>query len=122
MTIVRGGLEGAANKRLVLTAMIFAVAMMFIDQTIVSIAVPELQKNLSLWTPGCSGSSTATCWRSRPCSPSAAGLPISRAPPDGDRRDPDLRHGVGALRRNPRPGRRRGLIIVFRVVQGPARR
>jgi EmrB/QacA subfamily drug resistance transporter len=36
------------NKRLALAAMICAVAMTFIDQTIVSIAVPELQKDLHL--------------------------------------------------------------------------
>jgi EmrB/QacA subfamily drug resistance transporter len=42
----------AQNKRLVLVAMIFAVAMTFIDQTIVSIAVPELQKDLSLSSIG----------------------------------------------------------------------
>jgi EmrB/QacA subfamily drug resistance transporter len=42
----------AANKRLVLAAMIFAVAMTFIDQTIVAIAVPELQKDLSLSSTG----------------------------------------------------------------------
>jgi EmrB/QacA subfamily drug resistance transporter len=40
------------NKRLTLVAMIFAVAMTFIDQTIVSIAVPELQKDLSLSSTG----------------------------------------------------------------------
>jgi EmrB/QacA subfamily drug resistance transporter len=40
------------NKRLVLAAMIFAVAMTFIDQTIVSIAIPELQKDLSLSSTG----------------------------------------------------------------------
>ena len=40
------------NKRLVLAAMIFAVAMTFIDQTIVVIAVPELQKDLSLSSTG----------------------------------------------------------------------
>jgi EmrB/QacA subfamily drug resistance transporter len=40
------------NKRLVLVAMIFAVAMTFIDQTIVAIAVPELQKDLSLSSTG----------------------------------------------------------------------
>jgi MFS family permease len=40
------------SKRLVLVAMIFAVAMTFIDQTIVSIAVPELQKDLSLSSTG----------------------------------------------------------------------
>ncbi|MDQ5834509.1 MAG: MFS transporter [Actinomycetota bacterium] len=41
-----------SNKRLVLVAMIFAVAMTFIDQTIVAIAVPELQKDLSLSSTG----------------------------------------------------------------------
>jgi EmrB/QacA subfamily drug resistance transporter len=43
---------GAPNKNLVLAAMIFAVAMMFIDQTIVSIAIPEIQKDLSLSSAG----------------------------------------------------------------------
>jgi EmrB/QacA subfamily drug resistance transporter len=42
----------AGNKRLVLVAMIFAVATTFIDQTIVAIAVPELQKDLSLSATG----------------------------------------------------------------------
>jgi EmrB/QacA subfamily drug resistance transporter len=42
----------AGNKRLVLVAMIFAVAMMFIDQTIVALAIPELQKDLSLGATG----------------------------------------------------------------------
>jgi EmrB/QacA subfamily drug resistance transporter len=37
---------------LVLVAMIFAVAMTFIDQTIVAIAVPELQKDLSMSSTG----------------------------------------------------------------------
>ena len=41
-----------ANKRLVLVAMIFAVAMMFIDQTIVALAIPDLQKDLSLSSTG----------------------------------------------------------------------
>jgi EmrB/QacA subfamily drug resistance transporter len=36
------------NKNLVLTAMVFAVAMTFIDQTIVAIAIPNIQKHLSL--------------------------------------------------------------------------
>jgi EmrB/QacA subfamily drug resistance transporter len=40
------------SKNLILAAMIFAVAMMFIDQTIVAIAVPELQKDLGLSTTG----------------------------------------------------------------------
>ena len=36
------------NKNLVLAAMVFAVAMTFIDQTIVAIAVPDLENDLSL--------------------------------------------------------------------------
>jgi EmrB/QacA subfamily drug resistance transporter len=36
------------NKNLVLAAMVFAVAMTFIDQTIVAIAIPSVQRNLSL--------------------------------------------------------------------------
>jgi EmrB/QacA subfamily drug resistance transporter len=40
------------SKGLVLAAMIFAVSMTFIDQTIVAIAVPELQKDLSLSQTG----------------------------------------------------------------------
>jgi EmrB/QacA subfamily drug resistance transporter len=43
------------NRKLVLVAMIFAVAMMFIDQTIVALAVPGLSRDLSL-------SSTGTQW------------------------------------------------------------
>jgi EmrB/QacA subfamily drug resistance transporter len=44
--------KGAANKNLVLAAMVFAVAMTFIDQTIVAIAIPDLQKELSLSATG----------------------------------------------------------------------
>ncbi len=40
------------NKHLVLAAMIFAVAMMFIDQTIVALAVPSLQHDLHLSPTG----------------------------------------------------------------------
>src|ERR671930_898884 len=43
---------GATNKNLVLAAMVFAVAMTFIDQTIVAIAIPDLQKELSLSATG----------------------------------------------------------------------
>lgn len=42
----------APNRNLILAAMIFAVAMTFIDQTIVSIAIPELQKDLQLSSTG----------------------------------------------------------------------
>jgi EmrB/QacA subfamily drug resistance transporter len=40
------------RKKLVLTAMIFAVAMLFIDQTIVALAVPDLQHELHLSSTG----------------------------------------------------------------------
>jgi EmrB/QacA subfamily drug resistance transporter len=40
------------SRGLILAGMIFAVAMTFIDQTIVSIAVPEIQKELGLSTTG----------------------------------------------------------------------
>ena len=42
----------ARNKNLVLAAMVFAVAMTFIDQTIVAIAIPTIQKQLSLSVTG----------------------------------------------------------------------
>ena len=42
----------AGSKNLILAAMIFAVAMTFIDQTIVSIAAPEVQKELGLTSTG----------------------------------------------------------------------
>ncbi len=44
--------SGGKNKTLILAAMIFAVSMTFIDQTIVAIAVPELQSELSLSSTG----------------------------------------------------------------------
>jgi len=43
---------GGGSRNLVLAAMIFAVAMTFIDQTIVSIAAPEIQKELHLTSTG----------------------------------------------------------------------
>ncbi len=44
--------SGGQSRNLVLAAMIFAVAMTFIDQTIVSIAVPEIQRELGLSNTG----------------------------------------------------------------------
>jgi EmrB/QacA subfamily drug resistance transporter len=44
--------SGSANKTLILAAMIFAVSMTFIDMTIVAIAVPSLQEDLSLSSTG----------------------------------------------------------------------
>ncbi len=46
------GTGTGGNKTLVLTAMIFAVAMTFIDQTIVSIAAPQIQHELGLTSTG----------------------------------------------------------------------
>jgi EmrB/QacA subfamily drug resistance transporter len=46
------GTRRSSPRNLVLAAMIFAVAMTFIDQTIVSIAVPEIQKELGLSSTG----------------------------------------------------------------------
>jgi EmrB/QacA subfamily drug resistance transporter len=43
---------GGGSKYLALTAMVFAVAMTFIDQTIVSIAVPNIQTELGLSSTG----------------------------------------------------------------------
>ncbi|MDQ2631376.1 MAG: MFS transporter, partial [Actinomycetota bacterium] len=43
---------GAQNSKLILAAMIFAVSMTFIDQTIVAIAIPTIQDDLSLSATG----------------------------------------------------------------------
>ena len=43
---------GVRSKGLALTAMIFAVAMTFIDQTIVSIAAPAIQHGLGMLASG----------------------------------------------------------------------
>ena len=45
-------MRGATNKNLVLAAMVFAVAMTFIDQTIVAIAIPKLRSELGLSATG----------------------------------------------------------------------
>ena len=50
-----------SNKNLVLAAMVFAVAMTFIDQTIVAIAIPTSSASSRCRRPARSGSSTATC-------------------------------------------------------------
>ncbi len=49
---IGGNPSPAGRKNLVLTAMIFAVAMTFIDQTIVSIAAPKIQDDLGLSSSG----------------------------------------------------------------------
>ncbi len=47
-----GGGNGGRSRNLVLAAMIFAVSMTFIDQTIVSIAAPNIQRELGLTSTG----------------------------------------------------------------------
>jgi EmrB/QacA subfamily drug resistance transporter len=47
-----GDATGGRSRNLILAAMIFAVAMTFIDQTIVSIAAPEIRKELGLTSTG----------------------------------------------------------------------
>ncbi len=44
--------DSGTNKTLILAAMIFAVSMTFIDQTIVAIAIPSIQDDLSLSATG----------------------------------------------------------------------
>jgi EmrB/QacA subfamily drug resistance transporter len=52
MSVSSPAFSGGRSKNLVLTAMIFAVAMTFIDQTIVSIAAPKIQDDLGLSSSG----------------------------------------------------------------------
>jgi EmrB/QacA subfamily drug resistance transporter len=52
MSAVSTAGSGVRSKNLILTAMIFAVAMTFIDQTIVSIAAPTIQHDLGLSSSG----------------------------------------------------------------------
>ena len=52
MSAISSAGTGVRSKTLVLTAMIFAVAMTFIDQTIVSIAAPKIQQELGLSSSG----------------------------------------------------------------------
>ena len=47
-----GNVTGGQSRNLILAAMIFAVAMTFIDQTIVSIAAPKIQQQLHLTSTG----------------------------------------------------------------------
>jgi EmrB/QacA subfamily drug resistance transporter len=46
------GAPSGGSRNLILAAMIFAVSMMFIDQTIVSIAAPQIQRELGLSSTG----------------------------------------------------------------------
>src|SRR6202161_2694909 len=52
MPVMDASASQTAPRNLILAAMIFAVAMTFIDQTIVSIAAPQVQKELHLTSTG----------------------------------------------------------------------
>src|SRR3984893_14875852 len=52
MSVTSSAAAGGRSRSLILTAMIFAVAMTFIDQTIVSIAAPKIQGELNLSSTG----------------------------------------------------------------------
>jgi EmrB/QacA subfamily drug resistance transporter len=52
MSLSSSAAGGGRSRSLILTAMIFAVAMTFIDQTIVSIAAPKIQNDLGLSSSG----------------------------------------------------------------------
>ena len=52
MSTVSAAAVGGRSRNLILTAMIFAVSMTFIDQTIVSIAAPQIQRELGLTSTG----------------------------------------------------------------------
>ena len=54
------GLAGGRSRSLILTAMIFAVAMTFIDQTIVSTAAPQSSTPWACPAAACSGRATPT--------------------------------------------------------------
>jgi EmrB/QacA subfamily drug resistance transporter len=59
MSAVGTTTTGGRSRPLILTAMIFAVAMTFIDQTIVSIAAPKIQADLGLTSSGMQWAITA---------------------------------------------------------------
>src|SRR5580692_9341687 len=52
MSVTSNAAVGGRSRSLILAAMIFAVAMTFIDQTIVSIAAPQIQHDLGLSSSG----------------------------------------------------------------------
>ena len=107
------------NKNLVLAAMVFAVAMTFIDQTIVAIAIPNIQKQLSL-------SATGTQWVINGYLLALSALfafggklgdVLGRKRMVADRRD-RFRDRVRGVRLHPEGRDREAWIIFFRVVQG----
>ena len=66
----------ARTRSLVLAGMIFAVSMTFIDQTIISIAVPQIQHELGLSATGVQWAVNAYLLALAALFASAAGWPI----------------------------------------------
>ncbi len=122
---VAGGPAGttrlaATSKWLALTAMMFAVAMTFIDQTIVAIAAPNIQTELSLSSSGVTW--TVNSYLLALAAGFALGgrladvLGVAAHRTDRDHR---LRRVVHALRVHPpKSSLADGWIIVFRAMQG----
>ena len=110
---------GGQPRNLVLAAMIFAVAMTFIDQTIVSIAAPHIQKELGL-------SSTGMQWAINAYLLSLAALFAfggRLADTAGHRKMVTLgvivfAGRVGDVRPDPQGGAAEAWLVTFRVVQG----
>ena len=110
--------QAARTAKLILAAMIFAVSMTFIDQTIVAISIPRIQDDVGL-------SSTGVKWVVNGYLLSLSALfafggriADMPAPQDGDARRAHLRHRLRPLRRHPEGRLAEAWLIIFRVIQG----
>ena len=115
------GIDTARQPRnLILAAMIFAVAMTFIDQTIVSIAAPEIQKQLGLDEHRHAvGDQRLPAVARRAVRVRRAARRHGRAPQDGDARRDPLRRRVGDVRADAEgQSIAEAWIVTFRVIQG----
>ena len=102
------------RRGLVLTAMIFAVAMTFIDQTIVSIAAPKIQSELGLTSTGIQWSINAYLLAMAALFAFGGRLADTVGdPPDGGDRHRRLRLRLGDVR--PDPDRAAGRRMAGRV-------
>ena len=91
---------GGRSKSLILTAMIFAVAMTFIDQTIVSIAAPTIQHNLGLSSSGMQWAINAYLLALAAFFAFGGRLADTAGTEDGRPRGNHLRWRVGVVRRD----------------------
>ena len=106
------------RKFLVLTAMIFAVAMMFIDQTIVAIAAPAIRVDSRSVDGIAVDHQRLPAGARRAVRARRQAQRRARPSPHRDRGHRRLRDRVGALRRAPRGGAAEAWLIGFRIVQG----